>query len=81
MNKATRLKLEAVRTEFEAWVDNEFMADTHERPDSWKKATQKEMDKWFLNPYEHPWTAGAWEVWKKFNGLPSTSGVDYEEDE
>jgi hypothetical protein len=70
MKKADKARLPLVRKEFEAWVGNEFMTDLSERPDSWCRCSKKEIDEWELAPYDHPWTNGAWEAWKKFNGLP-----------
>lgn len=74
MNKATRLKLAVARAEFEAWMNDPYMLDESESPASWCKCSKKALDKWELAPYDHPWTNGAWEVWKKFNGLPNNPG-------
>jgi hypothetical protein len=76
--KVDEKKLLQISKEFETWVNNPFMLDYTDRPDSWCKCSKKDLDAWKLRPYEHPWTVGAWEVWKKFNGLPSSSDSDDE---
>jgi len=76
MSKTPRVKLAAAQTEFEAWVNNPFMTGKSERPDAWHSCSKKKLEEWELAPYDHPWTNGAWEVWKKFNGLPNNPDPD-----
>jgi hypothetical protein len=80
MTKVERLKLATARKEFEAWVNNPFMTDESTRPDSWCPCSKRDLEEWELAPYDHPWTNGAWEVWKKFNNLPNDPDQE-EEDE
>ena len=71
--KYNRTQLAKAREEFESWVNNPCMTDESDSPESWG-GTKATVEKWELSPYEHPWTAGAWEAWKYFNGLPSERG-------
>ncbi len=55
-------KLEA----FKSWVltrgGGEFMLSHSPHPKLWR-GTTREIEKHERNPWLHPWTRGAWEVW------------------
>ena len=53
-----------LREKFEEWViDNEGMHLLTLTPLPAVR-TDSETEVWMANPYCHPWTAGAYEVWK-----------------
>lgn len=76
MKKALKDKILKEMAAFEAWVNDDFMTDKCENPASWFACSRKEEDAWQLAPYEHPWTVGAWEAWKKFKDLPRSPEFD-----
>lgn len=52
-----------VRAEFEAWVGIPTMLNRRESPALWG-GTAEEIARHDANPYDHPWTRGAWEAWQ-----------------
>ena len=55
-----------LRYTFEKWVlenKGEFMLSENEHPLLWK-GSDDQIEVWNANPYNHPWTAGAYEAWK-----------------
>lgn len=47
--------------EFERWIGNPFMLNKLNCPAAWK-GTKDEIAAWEHNPYEHPYTRGAYEL-------------------
>lgn len=54
---------EKMRAEFEAWVGIPTMLNRRESPALWG-GTAEEIARHDANPYDHPWTRGAWEAWQ-----------------
>ena len=49
--------------EFEEWIDNPHLLSKRDSPKLWH-GSKEEIAKHESNPYEHPYTAGAYEAWK-----------------
>lgn len=45
--------------EFERWINNPFMLKKLEHPAAWRGSKEQIAD-WEANPYEHPYTRGAY---------------------
>lgn len=60
------MNIEKMREGFEAWVKREKNAYFLGRTDSpacWN-GDDDEIKAWEYNPYDHPWTHGAWDGWQ-----------------
>ncbi len=53
-----------IQEEFEAWVGNPYILEKKDSPKLWGG----DDTLYHSNPYEHPWTVGAYEAWKYFKG-------------
>lgn len=48
---------------FEKWVTNPHMLQKSTHPKVWRGSAYS-IQEWEENPYETPWTRGAWKAWK-----------------
>lgn len=77
------MSIEKMREEFEAWVKrekNQFFLGRRDNPQFWH-GSDEEISDWKSNPYDHPWTAGAWDGWQASRAalvieLPQEDGMD-----
>lgn len=53
--------------EFEKWIGNPFLLNKTQNPEVWG-ATKEQVMQWRQNPWEHPYTRGAWDAWKHLRG-------------
>lgn len=47
--------------EFEQWINNAHMTSKKVNPAAWG-ASKEDVAEWKRNPYEHPYTAGAYDL-------------------
>lgn len=60
------MNIEKMREGFEAWVKREknaFFLGRTDSPACWH-GSEEDIEIWAYNPYDHPWTRGAWDGWK-----------------
>lgn len=66
-------KVEMTQEEFEKWIGNPYMLDKRVNPALYlnsKKLSdweEKEIQDWERNPYDHPYTRGAYDMLKELN--------------
>lgn len=53
----------SIYKEFEEWINNPHLLSKRDSPKLWR-GSKEEIAKHESNPYDHPYTAGAYEAWK-----------------